>query len=426
MKHLLKTTNRGAASLFVVIITILLLGVITLGFTRLILSETSQTSNTDLSQSAYDSALAGIEDAKLALLRYHSCLSEGGGGSLSAAPGTCSKLIAQMEKDIEDNSCDTVSNALGRTQNTADGESGGEVIIQETQELSTIGEYMSQAYTCVTVKEILEDYRTTLSATNRLRVIPIRTTDINSLAKITVEWYSSDNAATSGGSFSTSAYNGHFPPNNEAVKKTAPVISVQIIQPDQRFKLSELDASKNSNNTDIATLYLRPSTSGGSSITAEQVAKTASKMSQNDPFDTYCAVRSPFYCGTTINLPRTFNGSTSRNADSSFLVVSMPYGSTDTDVSITLKKSDGTTLPFTGVQAKVDSTGRANDLYRRVESRIELADAYFPYPEFAIQMTGNSDESSIEKSFYVTNSCWTSNNGVVETCENNGSATPGL
>ena len=64
----LNSKRRGGASIFIVAFTIIILSIIVLGFTRLIISEATKTSNTDLSQSAYDSALAGIEDAKIALL----------------------------------------------------------------------------------------------------------------------------------------------------------------------------------------------------------------------------------------------------------------------------------------------------------------------------------------------------------------------
>lgn len=436
MKTSSKTTKRGAASLFVVIITIILLGVITLGFTRLILSEANQTSNTDLSQSAYDSALAGIEDAKIAILRYHACLADGHSADANSLPDTCEYFISQMQNGINSNSCDTVANILGRSQNRVEGDTtGGEVIIQETQDSNSSGssEYMSQAYTCVTIKEDLEDYRTTLNSTDRLRVVPIRTTDINRLSSIDVEWYSDTNNTNNGRKSSTfaddiSIYNNGFPVNNEKTQRTAPVISVQLIQTDQSFKLSELDASRSNNNTDVAMLYLRPTSKNEDKtqhISASQVADTANKSIRNDPFDAYCAVRSPFYCKTNISLPSTYRGE-SRDPYTSFLVLGLPYGVSNTDIAITLRDKDGKALAFNGVQAKVDSTGRANDLYRRVESRIELADAYFPYPEFTIQMTGNGDESSIEKSFWVTNNCWSSNSGEVKSCSNSGNATPGF
>ena len=74
MKHNpYSSTKKGAASLYVVIFATILFGVITLSFIRIILSESNQSSNDDLSQSAYDSALAGVEDAKIAVNRYYQC-----------------------------------------------------------------------------------------------------------------------------------------------------------------------------------------------------------------------------------------------------------------------------------------------------------------------------------------------------------------
>ena len=69
----LTATKKGVASLYIVIFATILFGVITLSFIRIILSESRQTSNDDLSQSAYDSAMAGVEDAKIAVNRYYQC-----------------------------------------------------------------------------------------------------------------------------------------------------------------------------------------------------------------------------------------------------------------------------------------------------------------------------------------------------------------
>ena len=56
---------------------------------------------------------------------------------------------------------------------------------------------------------------------------------------------------------------------------------------------------------------------------------------------------------------------------------------------------------FDGVQPKVDSTGRANTQFRRVESRISLEDQNFPLPEFALQL--EDDGQPLCKDFWVTN-----------------------
>ena len=52
---------------------------------------------------------------------------------------------------------------------------------------------------------------------------------------------------------------------------------------------------------------------------------------------------------------------------------------------------------FKGVQPSIDSTGRANDQYRRVEDRVDLVNTNFPFPEAALDVSGN-----LCKNFLVT------------------------
>ena len=61
------TKEDGSVSLFVVILTALLVTIIVVGFTQNMLRDQRQASDSDLSQSARDSALAGDEDAKRCL-----------------------------------------------------------------------------------------------------------------------------------------------------------------------------------------------------------------------------------------------------------------------------------------------------------------------------------------------------------------------
>ena len=100
----------------------------------------------------------------------------------------------------------------------------------------------------------------------------------------------------------------------------------------------------------------------------------------------------------------------------SYVAVNLPYGAPDTDVSIkmyscsdaslpTTAENCGAPLEFANVQPMVDSTGRANDLFRRVESRIELYDTSFPVTSFGLAMTDPSNTTGIAKDFYATNNC---------------------
>ncbi|MBQ3409759.1 hypothetical protein IJG66_00140, partial [Candidatus Saccharibacteria bacterium] len=180
--------------------------------------------------------------------------------------------------------------------------------------------------------------------------------------------------------------------------------------------------------TDRATMLFYP-TSGSSensgTVTASRLIDSNSKAYRNNPFKVHCNndASAPFLCNVFLEMPNTFKGG-QRNEGTAYLIVTLPYGEPSTDFSVMLCTStsgctdDGTgtnpgtaVVEFTGVQTKVDSTGRANDLFRRVETRIELVDTYFPYPEFAIQMTGAGEESKIQKSFWVSNNCWISKNG---------------
>ncbi len=117
-KPCLKSERQGVASLYVVIFATILFGVITLSFTRIILSEVEQSSDDDLSQSAYDAALAGVEDAKIAVNRYFNCLNANG----SAA--ACSNInVFSNDTNCEDGF------PLGQILHGVD----GEVKIQESR-----------------------------------------------------------------------------------------------------------------------------------------------------------------------------------------------------------------------------------------------------------------------------------------------------
>ena len=62
----MKKFRTGAASFYIVAFSTLILVIIAASFATAIVSEVMRSSNDDLSQSAYDAALAGVEDAKLA------------------------------------------------------------------------------------------------------------------------------------------------------------------------------------------------------------------------------------------------------------------------------------------------------------------------------------------------------------------------
>lgn len=433
-------TKQGAASIFVVIFTTLLLGVITLSFVRIMISEANQTTNYDLSQSAYDSALAGVEDAKVALLKYHECLNQGASGG-AGLPGSCEAAIAAVAAADSAENCDIVSDMLERPHK----ENEETVIQSETNydEATGATNTMEQAYTCVRITEETDDYLGKLNPSYRTKIIPIRvqTDQLNRVNRLKLEWYNADDRNKAGANNGNSGYagmgtSGYLTSNkigygNDSLFNFAnslfrsegtapPTVQMQLIQTNTEFRLSDFNTNYQ-DMTNQGTLMLKPSLNGvGLVKNTPSVGLAASNdKSFNNPVDVRCDpdIRGAYACSVDIALPKPYIANVGRNDGTMFIRLALPYSEPETSFSLKMYACpDGNSgsncdlVQFAGVQAKVDSTGRANDLFRRVESRVELVDTYFPYPEFTADLNGGGDDS-IWKNYWVTKNCWTTGPG---------------
>ena len=450
--------KRGMASLYLVAFTTLLLGIVTISFVEVMINESKESSNSDLSQSAFDAALAGIEDAKNAIILYNNCLSIGNNEAIpSGGTKKCSEVISAMNKGRQNHNCDVVANVLGNMAAAA----------------TSIGDdSLEQAYTCVTIANDSSDYRSVLDDNTRSRVIPINSTDATGLAdarivSVEFQWFS----ATADPDFDqskymSSLYTGLYDDNiiplgnkndvqGSGASTTVPIINFELFQTDANFEMTSLDLNNDDNTgTDHAMIMLYPDGSTetiakskgevGTIVSASDLLKASNKSSSAAlqssadknasvvPKLVNCSYTSGYRCRTRIDLPATYNNHTTNyqpgtRSDSTFMLrVSLPYGNPQTDFKIklcTAVKADGTCeyADFDGVQYIVDSTGRASTLYRRVTARIETTPGFL-FPEYAVQVSGK-ENSTIEKRFYVTDNCWASDGkGNYSTCANNGDA----
>jgi hypothetical protein len=445
MPRLNNKFKKGATSIYVVVLGTLLFSVITVSFIRIIVSETAKTTSDELAQSAYDSALAGIEDAKTALKRYYECKMI---TDEANRPEDCDTIVGNIEdgftkanlspSDADYGYCDAVTKALSR--NDAE---GGEVLVQEQSSNNDSGRIV-QAYTCLIIDNELEDYRGTLYPDNPVYVVPLKTEHPETVTGVRIQWTSEGDGAA----FSSLSYlnKNAFYPTDEGTA-VPPTISAQIIQTANSFNLDQFTSSSGK-STNRGTVILVPSgedqtvvtgtsqpapadaithigrLSNGTTILADSNNHSYSRTTTNEPQKIKCRTKlsDEFACVASIEIPGPVGGAdadgyaTERNRNTFLLVLTLPYATPTTSFAVQLctdkdtasrgdcLENDNTSIAlFKDAQVSVDATGRANDMYTRVEARVEFRDN-FPYAEFALQATGTDDEA-IKKNFYVTSNC---------------------
>ncbi len=441
---MIKKFKKGAASFYIVAFSTLILVVIATSFATVIMSEISRTANDDLSQSAYDSALAGIEDAKVAYANYRRCKEAGVSAKApSSVDGTtkptCGEIVWWVEQDTkQENRCAMVGHILGKIPKN----STEEVTIGGIEKTGAGGETTTnQAYTCAIIDTDVRDYRTTLNEDKKTQTLraSMGTEDVNAADTIKIHWYSTAGQEKFKSNL-LSAQLGQISSGRLILPKLSagivipPMVELQIVQTPKTFSLEDFDKVGN-NQTDRATLFLAPTNSetnaknngenyigvwNGSAniVSSTQVVKTNDHVVENKAFLVYCKEEGDFYCDVEIKLPNVYpHGGNSARSNNTFIIsFSLPYQRPKTEFSIELCKGSECKTPIptntttgdesankkiTNVQVALDVTGRANDLYRRVETRLESEDTTFGigYPYYALEILGNG---GLEKALKVS------------------------
>jgi Tfp pilus assembly protein PilX len=378
----MKTQHRlwsqsGAVSLFVVIFSALLLTIITISFVQLMVRDQRQATANDLSQSAYDSAQAGVEDAKRLLLLDQSCRNG------TAAPTVnCGQVTAALA--LAPGTLQTACDALGRSGIV--NQTGGETIIQQTT--TDNAAKLDQAYTCVKIAVDTADYLGQLQNDESV-VIPLK--GDRAFSKIELSWFSDQDISGGGNlniAFPDTGANVTLPRVGSTWKANSPALMrAQLIQLGGTFKLSDLDAGTGGGRSDANTLFLYPSAAGLPPTVDKDFLVDVRRSPTNAPQPIQCnpsLAGGGYACKVSLKVPDPVDGNVNnRNA---FLRLSALYNKAHFQVK--LKDSAGGDVKLSGVQPEVDSTGRANDLFRRVVARVELR-GDFVYPNAEINLTGN-------------------------------------
>lgn len=371
-----KIKQLGSVSIFTVIFAALLIMIITMSFVAIMIQDQKQATDADLSQSAYDSAQAGVEDAKRALLLYQNICESG-------TDSDCLALKTAINSDTNPG-CNV---SMLKLDDISDKVKEDGVKIQ-----TGASSDLNQAYTCVKIDMDTSNYLGTLSA-NDYDLVPL--VGVSSFNKVKVEWFSAADISSQK-DFSVSLQSDgtvpllsqtNWPLNRPSVMQT------QLIQYGSNgFNLDDFDNSVGS-QSNTNTLFLYPVGSVGLS-SYDFINRDIRKSPTGSPLPVKCKnslIDGGYACSATLTLPDPIGGG-DRTA---FMHIGALYNNTSFRISLYM---DNELIDFNGVQPEIDSTGRANDLFRRVKVRVKLTDAVFPYPKAAVNVSDN-----LCKNFVITN-----------------------
>lgn len=380
MKNIIK--QRGAVSLFVVIFAALLLTVVTISFVRIMVQSQQQASSIDLSQSAYDSAQVGVEDAKRALLRYQKVCSD------SPNPDDCNTANDSINSKI----CDNAAVATLGVDT-----SSGEVQVQ-TNGSNTL----NQAYTCVKIITDTVDVEENLLA-DKSTIIPLKS--LSKFDSVNIEWFTQKNNNDSS-ALILEPTNTWIPLFDTWDANTPPIIRTQLFQfsSSDGFTLDSFNKKDVSGTSNANTVFLYPSISANSDINfavddvRQEVNTSSNPLLTGAPIVIECSGFSSsqvYACNTKLILPEPIGGTADNRT--AFLRLTSLYKGTTFRLTLSDTTAPSKTVFFNEVQPLIDSTGRANDKFRRVKARVKMMDVNYPFPNTEIDITGN-----LCKDFLVT------------------------
>lgn len=392
-----KNFKKGGVSIFIVIVVGVLVSIMSASFLRLMFRDQEQASKLDLSQSAYDSAQAGVEDAKRFLRIFRSACGPSGTGVFEGVTHNCNA----MRNAIQNESCYTLATA-------GIGNANGETIIQTNSGsggASSRDADLNQAYTCVKIRMNTADF---LGRTNDGAPSVINLRGTTAFNRVRIRWHSRENMTNGNNIALDSLSNPSARPNINAQnwrnQNRPAILKAQFYGyiPGSGGSSSNMDTPYPDDGNGASEMLFYPTNSASALSSNESNMPTvrrneSSSQATTDYTFTKCSDRmdansNTYACQTTVNIGRNVN-------PGDVLYLRLTPLMNDSNFRVELLNGN-TVVDFAGVQPTVDSTGRANTQLRRVESRIGFNDTSFPVPLFSAQTESN--EEPICKEFSVT------------------------
>jgi Tfp pilus assembly protein PilX len=352
-----KQQERGVVSLFTVMFFTILVTVLTVGFVRIMINERRQSTDEDLTTRAYYAAESGVEDAKRALQQYY------------PNPADRTKLNAAT--------CDA---PVGYSK--------------------TLSTNLSVGYSCMLMDLNPQDIQATLPGDGTSMQWAIRSQGDATFNKVRISWHNlSDQVDGASVAFRPT---GSLNPTYASWKNGSNVAFPAML----RMQMFGYPRSGTFGRAQIDALnrvgFLNPTTSPSSGDFPINTIDANTR-----PQDTKCTTDTTVFGGYACQATIVINPGIDPGTNYAFMRLKGLYDQNGTKVKIELLNG-ATVVNTQDAQVTVDVTGRAGDVFRRVQSRVSLPGDTSLLPEFAIE---SGDD--ICKRFEVTDIDETLNGCVV-------------
>lgn len=339
--------EQGAVSLLTVIFFMIFISIIAVGFTTIVVADQRQAVDNDLAASALSAARNGVEDGKRILLYCN---------NNPSAVGCSDVLDKESCNVLGSGNGKILANALGIVSNASgEGVSGG------------APEYQ-QHFTCLRINKKTDDIEAPLNSTTDY-VQRLKTEQ--AFQSLEVAWRIDSGGLLQNGSHISSTGWPNVTAWNSS--KRFPVLQLQIIP------FVEADfADLNILEKNTRTLFLVPCATGNTpcvgkapNIGSDARSDINHRGIGSEPI--VYAVCDPVKssCSTTIG---GFNGGDAGGTQY-YARISLLYADSAI-LTLKAKSSSDSLVKFDDVQPAIDSTGRTNDVFKRVKTRVSYNSNY--------------------------------------------------
>jgi Tfp pilus assembly protein PilX len=325
------TNEKGVVSIITVVLLSMVLALITMAFVRSATGNQRQALDTQLSTQAFYAAETGINDA-LSILNNN---------------------LANPATDMNTENCTTFLNVIR-----------DKIGITDPDKLNSDSNI---EYTCVLVNSSVSELSVTRGDSVIFQIVADDTTD-KIIDQLSISWGNSNQTVPMGNG--TDLY-------DQTAWKTAGTNGMALIRVTFYYPSSW---DRINLNSDQKTFFLRPVRSGGVSTLVTNDNSTTTGVAcvgNNGP----------------CSLKFTGIASLTGNATSFYIRIAAIYDTFDSsNVTIAAYNSSGVQKNLIGAQYSIDVTGRANDIYRRIEVRHGVM-ADWDFPDSVVNSGGGGNGS---------------------------------